>query len=216
MIERIKSWFTEDRAATDYTGQMIAASFAAARGLDGVKGSAAFQSCVNLIASAVSIAEVSGQHSEALQPHLGQIARSLVVHGESLWIIDVDGGGRLMLLPVTVHNVIGSASPATWRYSMQQAGPSQTIGLERPAGAVLHFRANVQADKAPWRGRPALEAANTSGALLAALEVQFGGESRMKPARLLSIGRSDTQRLSGSRGACEGRSIDDNGRFGWR
>ena len=43
MIERIKSWFTEDRAAdTDYTAQMIAASFAAARGLDGVRGSGPF------------------------------------------------------------------------------------------------------------------------------------------------------------------------------
>ena len=67
MIERIKSWFTEDRAAdTDYTAQMIAASFAAARGLDGVRGSAPYQSCVNLISASASIAEVEGQHSRSL------------------------------------------------------------------------------------------------------------------------------------------------------
>ena len=129
MIERIKGWFQESRAAdTDYTAQVINASLAAARGLDGVKGSAAFQSSVNLIASSVSIAELTGQHSEALQPHLGAIARSLVVHGESLWIIDVDGGGRLMLLPATLQNVVGLASPGTWGYALTQPGPSRNRG----------------------------------------------------------------------------------------
>ena len=39
MIEKIKSWFTEDRAAItqDYTAQVIAASLAAARGSAGVR-----------------------------------------------------------------------------------------------------------------------------------------------------------------------------------
>ena len=195
MIERIKSWFTEDRAANqDYTGQLIAASLAAARGLDGVRGSAAYQGCLNLIASSASIAELEGQHSEALQKHLGQIARALTDHGESVWEIDADSEGRMMLLPATVANVTGSASPETWTYSLTQPGPSQTVTRIAPGAAILHFRTNVT-QKVPWRGRPALEASNTTAALLAALECQMASESRMKPTRMMSIGKSDTQRL---------------------
>ena len=195
MIERIKSWFTEDRAANqDYTAQMIAASLAAARGLDGVRGSAAYQSCVNLIAASASIAELEGQHSAALQKCLGTIARALVDQGESTWLIEVDAGGRLMLLPATVATVTGSASPESWNYSLTQPGPSTNVQVYRPGAAVLHFRANVN-QKIPWRGRAALEASNTTGSLLAALEAQFGSESRMKPTRMMSIGANDTQRL---------------------
>ena len=195
MIERIKSWFTEDRAANqDYTAQMIAASLGAARGLDGVRGSAAYQSCVNLIAASASIAELEGQHSDALQKNLGAIARGLTDCGESTWLIDADGEGRMMLLPATVANVTGLASPESWNYSLTQPGPSQTVTLYRPGAAVLHFRANVN-QKVPWRGRPSLEASNSTGALLAALECQMASESRMKPTRMMSIGKSDTQRL---------------------
>ena len=196
MIERIRGCFsTETRAAnSDYTAQMIAASLAAARGLDGVRGSGAYQSCVNLISASASIAELEGQHSEALQKHLGQIARGLTDCGESIWLIDADGEGRMMLLPATVANVTGSASPESWNYSLTQPGPSQTVTLYRPGAAVLHFRANVN-QKVPWRGRAALEASNTTGALLAALECQMASESRMKPTRMMSIGKSDTQRL---------------------
>ena len=206
MIDRIKGWFQESRAAdTDYTAQMIAASFAAARGLDGVRGSAAYQSCVNLIAASASIAEVEGQHSEALQKHLGAIARGLTDSGESTWLIDADSEGRMQLLQVTVVNVTGLASPETWMYSLTQPGPSQTMTLLRPGAAVLHFRANVQ-DKEPWRGRAALESSNSTGALLAALEVQFGTESRMKPTRMMNIGANDTQRLV-TEGALEAGGI---------
>ena len=144
MIERIKSWLQESRASdTDYTAQMIAASFAAARGLDGVRGSSAYQSCVNLISASASIAELEGQHSEALQKHLGTIARALVDQGESAWLIDADGEGRMRLLPATVENVIGLASPETWTYSLTQPGPSQTVTVYRVGASLLHFRANV-------------------------------------------------------------------------
>ena len=100
----------------------------------------------------------------------------------------------MMLLAATVENVTGLASPETWTYSLTQPGPSQTVTLLRPGAAVLHFRANVN-QKVPWRGRPSLEASNSTGALLAALEVQLSAESRMKPTRVVGIGKSDTQRL---------------------
>ena len=195
IAQRIKSWFTESRAASqDYTAQLIAATLAAARGLEGVRGSAAYQSCLNLISASASIADLEGQHSAAVQKHLGAIARALVDHGESPWLIDVDGEGRLMLLPATVQNVTGSASPASWGYSLTRPGPSETVTVYRVGASILHFRANVT-QRAPWLGRPSLAAANSTGSLLAALECQLASESRMKPTRMMSIGKSDTQRL---------------------
>ena len=50
----------------------------------------------------------------------------------------------MMLLPATVENVIGLASPETWTYSLTQPGPSQTVTVYRVGAAVLHFRANVK------------------------------------------------------------------------
>ena len=196
MIDRIKHWFAETRAASadDYTTQLLNAQLAAARGFAGLRDTSTFTSCLNLISASASIAEVEGQHSEALQKHLGTITRALVDHGESVWLIEVDAGGRLMLLPATVQNVTGSAAPESWNYSLTQPGPSATMAVYRPGNAVLHFRANVT-QEVPWRGRPALASSSGTGALLAALEVQFGSESRMKPTRLMSIGANDTQRL---------------------
>ena len=45
---------------------------------------------VNLISASASIAELEGQHSDALQKNLGTIARALVDQGESTWLIDAD------------------------------------------------------------------------------------------------------------------------------
>ena len=195
MIEKIKSWFTEDRAATqDYTSLLLAQSLAEARGFASARSTGTFTSCLNLISASASIAEVEGQHSEALQKHLGPIVRSLVDHGESVWLIDADSEGRMMLLAATIQNVTGLASPESWNYSLTQPGPSQTVTVHRVGASILHFRANVT-QKAPWVGRPALESSNSTGALLAALECQFGSESRMKPTRMMSIGSNDTQRL---------------------
>ena len=195
MIEKIKSWFTEDRAANqDYTSLLLAQSLAEARGFASARTTATFTSCLNLISNAAAIAEVEGQHSESLKPHLGAIARGLTDSGESTWLIDADSEGRMVLLPATVANVTGLASPESWMYSLTQPGPSQTVTIFRPGAAILHFRANAT-QGTPWRGRPALEASNSTGSLLAALECQLAAESRMKPARLLSIGKSDTQRL---------------------
>ena len=187
MIERIKSWFTEDRATDDFMAQLLAAQLAAASGFATARNTATFQSCLNLISAAASIAELSGTHSESLRPKLGAIVRGMVDTGESTWMLEVDGEGRLMLSPATVQTVTGSATPATWRYSLTRPGPSETIAVERPAEAVLAFRLNP-ATRTPWRGRAALEASNSTGALLSAVESQMAREAKVKPARLITAG----------------------------
>ena len=192
IAQRIKSWFTETRASdTDYTAVALAAIQAAARGFDGVRATGSYVSALNLIESSAAIADLSGDHAEALGPHIGSIARALVDRGESTWLPEVDTDGRLMLLPCKISSVFGTATPATWTYSVFRQGPSETLTINRPAAAVLSFRMHVDP---PWRGRPALEASNSTGALLSSIEKQMATESRFEPTRIVSIGITKEQR----------------------
>ena len=92
-----------------------------------------------------------------------------------------------MLLPATIATVAGSADPASWAYSLNRAEPSGTVVVNQPAAGVLAFRAHVD-PKRPWRGRPALEASNTTGALLSQLEKQLTREASVLPTRILTAG----------------------------
>ena len=184
-LERVRGWFTETRASdTDYTAVALAAIQASARGFDGVRSTGSYQAALNLIEKSASVAEVEGEFSESLRPHIGSIARSLVDRGEATYELQVAATGELMLLPATIINVTGSPDPASWTYSLNRAGPSETMVISQPAAAVLAFQAHVD-PKRPWRGRPALEASGT-GQLLADLEKQMASEARFTPARLVS------------------------------
>ena len=192
MIDRIKGWFTESRSAeSDYITQLITAQMAAARGLDGIQTTGVYQSALNLIENAALVAEWEGRHSDALRPHVGSIARALTNSGESTYEITVDGDGGLMLLPCSVSEVSGTADPNGWRYRLMRSGPSESMAVERPAGAVLAFRARVRPSH-PWTGCGALAASGTA-ALLASIEAQFTLESRVKPARVVAAGMTAEQ-----------------------
>ena len=214
----IRSWFTEERAATtDYTSALLDAQLAAARGYAGIRGSACYGSALNLISASASVSELSGAHAAALRPHLGSVARSLVDRGESTFSIEVSSTGELALIPVTIADVIGTASPETWVYSVTRAGPSENRAIALPAESILAFKVNASAARA-WRGVGALQAASGGTAdLLAELEKQMTTESRMPPSRLISAGVSKEQRTgvqqSVSRG---GIVVISGGRSGGR
>ena len=212
MIGRLRSWITETRAAdpVDYTAQQLAAIQAAARVYDGVRATGPYVAALNFIESSAAIAELEGQFAESLKPHLGSIARSLVDRGESTWLIEVDTEGRMILLPCSISNVTGSAHPVSWTYSLNRAGPSETLTLDRPAAAVLAFTAHVD-PKRPWRGRPALEASNGTGALLSSIEKQMATESRFEPARVISIGTAKEQQTGVSTKVSEGGVVTLSG-----
>ena len=191
----IRSWFTEERAAsTDYTSQVLAASLAAASGYAGIRGSACYGSALNLISASASVSELSGAHAAALRPHLGAIARGLTDRGESTFSIEVSSTGELMLIPVKIADVIGTASPETWVYSVTRSGPSENTAIALPSASILAFKINASASRA-WRGIGSLQAASGGTAdLLAELEKQMTVESRMPPSRLISAGVSKEQR----------------------
>ena len=123
---------------------------------------------------------------------MGRIARVLSDVGESTFEIQLTREGTLLLLPCTVASVTGGPNPESWRYLLTHSGPTSVTSAERPAAAVLAFRAHSPTAQ-PWRGKPALES-TVGGSLLAGLEAQLELESTVKPARVVSVGITSEQR----------------------
>ena len=188
-MRSIRSWFTEDRASatpTDYTSQILAAQLATARGLDGIKSTAAYRGALTLIGHSTGVASLTGQHSDSLQPHLSTIARSMVDTGESNWLINVGSAGEVVLLPVTAAAVVGGPDPRSWVYTLTMPGPSQTVTLQRRGESILSFRLRASATS-PWHGKPAIDSSGT-GELLCQLEAQLRDEAKVTPARVIAGG----------------------------
>ena len=205
-MRSIRSWFTEERAsdvAVDYTSQILAQSLAAARGIDGIKSTAAFRGSLTLIGHAAGVATLTGQHSDALQGHLSAIAREMVDVGESNWLINIGSTGGVELLPCSVAAVVGSPNPGSWLYTLTVQGPTEMVTVQRPGESILSFRLRVDS-RSPWKGRPALDSTGT-GALLCQLERQMQDESKVAPARVIAVGQvveqsSDVSELVGAGG----------------
>ena len=113
----------------------------------------------------------------ALSPDvLATIARSLLLDGESLWVIDVEGGG-LKLLPVGDHDVSGtSPDPATWIYRCSLHGPSGSTTRTVPSAGVVHVKYSTDPGR-PHRGIGPLARSNLDASLLSALTTRMGEEA---------------------------------------
>ena len=191
---RLRSWFTpESRAAGDYTAQVINQLHTAASGIGSIRQSAVYASCLHLIESSSSSAELEGQHSATLQPRLGAIVKEMVDSGSASYELVIGGGGRLELLPVQIVDVFGGVAEETWLYKIERPGPRSTETTIRPQESVLNFRLRAPA-RAPWKGSPALPAGNTTANLMGKMETQLTSEAAMRPARVLGAGFSKEQR----------------------
>ena len=106
-----------------------------------MRGSAVYQACLNLISDAAATAELTGDHSEVLQPRLGAIARSDGGHwARPLSSLLSGAAGRLELLPVEITNVVGQADEDSWVYTITRTGPVSTVSTAREQTGVLNFR----------------------------------------------------------------------------
>ena len=189
----LRSRLTETRAAGDYTAQVINQLHAAASGIGSVRQSAVYASCLHLIESASSSAELEGQHSASLQPRLGAIVKEMVDRGQSAFELVIGGGGRLELQAVNILEVFGSVAPETWLYKIERPGPRSTETTIRPQESVLNFRLRPS-PRSPWKGSPALPAGNTTANLMGKMESQLVAEAAMRPARVLVGGMAPDQR----------------------
>ena len=184
----LRTWW-ESRAEstpTDYTSLRIADATARVSGEQGARGTAVFRACQGLIGRSAAAATLEGEHSEILGPRLSEIARALTDCGESTWEIRLGPDG-LTLLPCKISSVTGGGDPETWRYSLTRSGPTENVVIERPAAGVLAFRINAEPGS-PYRGVAPLEATNTTGKLLSALELQLEREAQVRPTRIVTAG----------------------------
>ena len=174
----------ETRAS--YTDSLVSLLVRQASGstLGQASATAAVESCAALWSHAFAGARLEPE-VPALSPDvLATIARSLVLDGESLWVIDVEGGG-LKLLPVGDHDVQGrSPDPASWIYRCSLYGPDGGTTRTVPAAGIVHVRYSVDAAR-PWKGVGPLKRAGLDADLLSAIVTRLGEESGAPVAHVI-------------------------------
>ena len=157
----------EQRADTDFSDAYISAILSRAQGniLAYPAATAALESCAGLVGRGFMAAEVIGPDAfvQALSPScLEMVGRSLIRNGESVFLIDTQGG-RLRLLPGQSYDVEGGPDPDSWEYRITVGGPSRTFTHNYiPGSSVLHFKYAVDAAR-PWRGNGPIEIAALAG-----------------------------------------------------
>ena len=154
-----------------YTDALVAALVSRSEGKTLATPSAigALEACAGAVGRGFMAAEISGPDTliQALTPDcLELVGRSLMRHGEVVFLIDTTGG-MLRLIPVATHDVDGGPLPESWEYRLTVAGPSQMLTYTNvPYASVLHFRYAVDSAR-PWRGNSPLDVASLTGQLSA-------------------------------------------------
>ena len=174
----------EARAAS-YTNSVLDAQFARAASTEIDAGSVAVvEACIALwerSIAAATIEPMGGALAGVTPSMLALTGRALAVCGEAVFIPNVVEGGAIELLPVSSISVTGSAH--AWIYLCTVSGPSFTDSRYFPAVAVLHFRSGADPQR-PWRGRGALQRAQGSAKLVAAIENSLTLETKLPVARI--------------------------------
>ena len=159
-----------------------------------VAGTAAATVAAGTYGRAFAAAEVSPSvERTGLTPAaMAQIGAAFISHGESVWLISIEGG-EVRLHRAASWLITGTGpDPDNWRYDLMLPGPSQIERVIVPAEAVLHPRVNMD-PSAPHRGRSPLALAGYSAAALANTERQLaeelsGPSGMLIPAPLDALG----------------------------
>ena len=181
-------WKRETRAATGYADALTLALLREAEGVDAPKAQAeavaAVEAAAGMLGRAFASADVEGGRADVLTPGvLSCIGRDLVRRGESVYLVETRRD-VLTLTPCASWDVCGTHDPATWRYAVELAGPSQTVTATRPGAAVIHCRWSAPPSR-PWRGEGPLELAGLSSELLSSLETRLGQEAAAPVAQVI-------------------------------
>ena len=185
---------TERRNFTEFGA---AASAAAALGTTveaDVASTAAAAVAIGILSRTFASAEISPsvERTGLTAAVLAEIGGAFIGAGESVWLIEVDGGG-VRLSRAASWLITGTGpNPAGWRYELMLPGPSMIERVIVPSEAVLHPRINMPAS-APHRGRSPLAMAGFTAKALAnaerSLAEELSGPSGLLiPAPLEALG----------------------------
>ena len=192
---RIKDWLTGADYRGAYTDAITQAIVSNAAGSSGpinssvAAGVGAVQGASSLYGLAFAGAEVSPEDrvTRSLEPGiLSAMARQVVVHGESFWLLEVENG-LASLVPLSGVTVNGSSpNRMRWSYEGNVNSPDATGTGVFPASRVLHLQWDFD-PVAPWRGIAPLQRCQLSAELLAGIERGLKSEHRDEPRRILPI-----------------------------
>ena len=120
----------------------------------------AAETAAGIVGRAFATVEVHGadRYVAALSPPvMAHIGRSLVLQGESVWLIRVFKGA-IQLTPAYSCTITGKPARSSWRYELTLGGPSETQTTTVGWESVLHFQSAHDPDK-PWVGKGPLQGA---------------------------------------------------------
>ena len=180
--------FARREVRASYTDALVSLLVREASGSGAPTGqahaTAAVEACASMWSHAFAAARLEPE-VPALDPFtLSTIARSLILDGESLWVIEISGG-EIRLIPVGDHDVRGtSPDPSTWLYRVSLYGPDGSVTREVPSPGVVHVRYSVDPAR-PWRGVGPLRRAGLDADLLSSIITRLGEEASAPVAHVI-------------------------------
>ena len=183
-----KLWRRSESRADVASNAVVAAALAAARGQGsaGGDGTATAVACIGLISRLFSAATVNPPELRRLitAPILSEIARRLMLNGNAVFDLDVDGQVPA-LTPVAGFAVVGGQTdPNGWVYDLDIPTPSGMFQRRELGAGLIHVRLNAP-NNAPWRGVSPVADAGLTSAALANVERRLGQEANARTLLLL-------------------------------
>lgn len=180
----------ETRAESSYTEALVALLAANAGGEEAVtSATGALEACAGFVGRGFASADVDapGAVQDLLTPAcLSMVGRALIRRGEIVLLIRVMEG-RVVLLPVQSHDILGGPDPDSWVYRCTVNGPDVSNTYETvPAASVIHVRYAVDPER-PWRGYGPLDVALLAGRLSAETANALADEAGMPRGALLPL-----------------------------
>jgi len=150
---------------------------------------AAVEAASGALSRAFASARVEGPShvQEAVTPAvLAQVGRDLIRSGRSMHVIDVDGMGRVSLLPCSSWHFEGGAHPRTWTVRATWYGPSTSTTKHLPYSGVVFVRWGSTPGQ-PYTGTGPLSWAHTTARLQSETERSLADEAGGPVAQLLAV-----------------------------
>ena len=180
--------FEQRESATDAITTALIAQAGGSSVPPSVEALGAVEAAAGLWARAFASATVEPQ-TPATQPLtpsvLASIGRGLAVHGEAVFVLDVNG--VVELTQASAWKVLGGVRPETWRYAVELPLPDgKVVKRTLPAESVLHVRYATRPG-APWAGISPLGMADETRALATWIERRLAEETSTAIAYVLPL-----------------------------
>ena len=190
------------QAESGYTQRILAADMNVALGNESKLATihSALVSSSNLVERSILGSTVSG--SPAVDNVIAsQIARELMLSGESVRLIDVHDG-MIALKPIshwTITSEPGATSPKDWTYRLTIAGPGGSVTRNVTNDSVVHVRIHVDPAQ-PWKGRNPLAACPAFSEAARRLERYIETELRTPVGKIIPVpqAQSDYESADGN------------------